>query len=314
MLQASGQISMGDINVELGRARTTQISLNSAESNGYGTLIGTTKPDGVAPNKISEWYSYNHTPTDVTPPSTVVLSQSWVSPTITLTWTIATDASGIDRYDVYQNTDGAGYNLVATRDFDGTRSYSDLLDPDTTNLFKVNSYDIYGNFSVSNIVSRNGPVTCFVKGTTIMLSSGVGFKIEDLVENMTLMSSKIENFEDTNIVESLYQWQYREIIESRIESKINKISSNIVNKTIIINNGLIETTPEHSQLINRDGVWKFIPMGEVIINDSLYDINKNIIKVDSIFINTEARTVYPMSLIGPTYTYFANGILTHNVK
>jgi hypothetical protein len=36
-LQSSGQISMGDINVELGRTRTAIISLDTAE-NGYVTI------------------------------------------------------------------------------------------------------------------------------------------------------------------------------------------------------------------------------------------------------------------------------------
>jgi hypothetical protein len=37
-LQSSGQISMGDINVELGRTRTANISLDTAENGGYVTI------------------------------------------------------------------------------------------------------------------------------------------------------------------------------------------------------------------------------------------------------------------------------------
>jgi hypothetical protein len=37
-LQSSGQISMGDINVELGRTRTAIISLDTAENGGYVTI------------------------------------------------------------------------------------------------------------------------------------------------------------------------------------------------------------------------------------------------------------------------------------
>jgi predicted sugar kinase len=37
-LQSSGQISMDDINVELGRTRTASISLDTAENGGYVTI------------------------------------------------------------------------------------------------------------------------------------------------------------------------------------------------------------------------------------------------------------------------------------
>jgi hypothetical protein len=58
-LQSSGQISMGDINVELGRTRTAIISLDTAENGGYVT-INANKPSATNPATISEWYSYNH--------------------------------------------------------------------------------------------------------------------------------------------------------------------------------------------------------------------------------------------------------------
>jgi type II secretory pathway component PulC len=71
-LQSSGQISMGDINVELGRTRTAIISLDTAENGGYVTINArsTNKPSATNPATISEWYSYNHSGvTDTTPPT-----------------------------------------------------------------------------------------------------------------------------------------------------------------------------------------------------------------------------------------------------
>lgn len=59
---AYATISMGDINVELGRARTSYISLNTAENGGYATINtnSSSRPSSSDPAKISEWYSYNH--------------------------------------------------------------------------------------------------------------------------------------------------------------------------------------------------------------------------------------------------------------
>lgn len=62
-LQTSGPISIGDINVELGRSRTTSnTSLNSAETGGITPLRTTAspKPNGNNPNTLSEWYGYQH--------------------------------------------------------------------------------------------------------------------------------------------------------------------------------------------------------------------------------------------------------------
>jgi len=61
-LQSSGQIKFSDLNTEFGRTSTEEISLNDA-STGVVDVINTnssSKPDGVKPHAISEFYSYDH--------------------------------------------------------------------------------------------------------------------------------------------------------------------------------------------------------------------------------------------------------------
>lgn len=128
-----------------------------------------------------------------------------------------------------------------------------------------------------------------------------------------MLSTEIETLNDTNDVEKLYNWSCSYLLEKRITSPIIKIRSLTADKTIVINNGLLEATPSHSQLIQRDGIWKFIPLGDVIVGDNLYSIDKEIIPITSVFINSEKRKIYPLTL-SPSHTYFANGILTHNIK
>tara|TARA_B110000503_G_scaffold4030_1_gene5327 strand:+ start:1579 stop:2115 length:537 start_codon:yes stop_codon:yes gene_type:complete len=62
-LVRSGQLGLGDINVELGRSRTAQISLDTAENGGYGAINQNSKsrPSSTNPAAVSEWYNYNHT-------------------------------------------------------------------------------------------------------------------------------------------------------------------------------------------------------------------------------------------------------------
>jgi hypothetical protein len=62
-LPRTGQIGLGDINVELGRSRTAQISLDTAENGGYGAINqnSRSRPSSTNPAAVSEWYNYNHT-------------------------------------------------------------------------------------------------------------------------------------------------------------------------------------------------------------------------------------------------------------
>lgn len=58
-------ISLSQINTELGRASNAQISLNTAEDNGYVAINGCSqyRPRAANPAKMSEWYRYNHNAT-----------------------------------------------------------------------------------------------------------------------------------------------------------------------------------------------------------------------------------------------------------
>jgi hypothetical protein len=154
---------------------------------------------------------------------------------------------------------------------------------------------------------------CFVEGTLIALPDGTQLPIETLVVNQLLLSAAIETLQDTNNVSELYQWNTNFLQEKRMVSPITKIEPKIAYETIIINKGLLEATPSHSQLIQRDGVWKFIPLGNVTVGDNLYGINKEIIAITSVLVSLEKRNIYPL-ILNPSHTYFANGILTHNNK
>jgi hypothetical protein len=61
-LVSSGTIRMSDINVELGRSSTANISLDTAENGGYGAINtnSASRPSGTNPASMSEWYGYNH--------------------------------------------------------------------------------------------------------------------------------------------------------------------------------------------------------------------------------------------------------------
>lgn len=61
-MPASGQISISQINTELGRSSSAQASLDTAENGGYGAInpYSCKKPSSTNPAALSEWYGYDH--------------------------------------------------------------------------------------------------------------------------------------------------------------------------------------------------------------------------------------------------------------
>lgn len=304
----SGAISIGNICTEKSISNTSS-SLTILSTSNINSASAY-KPNGSQPHAISEFLGYQHASSDTTPPSIPV---NFVGTSkagfIDFSWTASTDNSGtVAFYEIYRND--ARYDET---EYNGYRDYTE----DTTSrTYKVRAVDANLNrsaFSATLTKRALSVQSCFVEGTLISLPNGNQVPIELLEVNQVLLSSEISTLMDTNNVSELYSWSDKELNEKRISSPISKIEKRTSDKTIIINKGLLEATPEHSQLIKRNGIWKFIPIGEVKVDDYLYNIKTEEIRVTSIDINTDKRSIYPMSL-SPSHTYFANGILTHNVK
>jgi hypothetical protein len=270
--------------------------------------------DAITPSILSNVYQYVIAG-DSTPPNAPVISSSLVNSTtrINLSWTVPFDNVGVTGYELWKD-DGNGWLLLAATT--GT-AYADFaVDYDIMYSYKVMAKDAKSNWSAfSNTTSKTPtePIQCFVEGTLITLPDGTQKPIETLVMDQLLLSAEIETLKDTNNVLELYKWNSNFLQENRISSPITKIEPKIAYETIIINEGLLEATPSHSQLIQRDGIWKFIPLGDVVVGDNLYGINTEIIAITSVLVSLEKRNIYPLTL-SPSHTYFANGILTHNYK
>jgi hypothetical protein len=232
-----------------------------------------------------------------------------------LSWDASTDNVGVIGYEISRslNGNGTGYT-VRTNVGGGTTTYQDVVNANTTYYYKVRAIDAANNFSQYSNEVFNSVITCFVEGTMISLSEDISVPIESLVIGNSILSSKIITLEDTNNIDELYTWNNSTLIESRVMSQIKSIHAFEANETIIINNGLLEATPEHSQLIYRNDEWKFIEIKNVSVGDMLYSLTKEIISVTSVEINKEPRVAYKMTLNTPNHTFFANEILTHNVK
>jgi hypothetical protein len=89
-LQYSGSISMGQINVELGRGASVPISLDAAENGTYSTinLNSANRPSPSNPASMSEWYGYNH---------------SAAAPSVTIFWQFSTGVCSGDYFQLFKN-------------------------------------------------------------------------------------------------------------------------------------------------------------------------------------------------------------------
>ena len=202
-------------------------------------------------------------------------------------------------------------------DYDGNlidvTSIEIITEPIT--VYKLTLSDESHTYFANNILTHNiKPPPCFVKGTMISLPDGTQVPIETLAVGSKLESSLINTLEDTNNVHELHMWSCDELVETRTESSISVFYPEEVYHTIIVNDGLLETTPNHIQLARVNGVWRMINMEHLAIGDVLYDTDGNLIPVISIETNREPRTVYKLTLSDKSHTYFANNILTHNIK
>lgn len=116
-LQASGAISISQINTELGRTSTTaNTSLTSLNTGVYATINTASSPfpNNSTPHQMSEWYSYNH----LAGPSVTLTGVSLSTSTdeITFTWTYAGLPSGgyftMDWYDTAWNATTATQSSI----------------------------------------------------------------------------------------------------------------------------------------------------------------------------------------------------------
>ncbi|SEO96038.1 hypothetical protein SAMN05444671_3882 [Flavobacterium sp. CF108] len=259
--------------------------------------------------------------------NTPIISSSLSSDgmTINLSWIVPHDDVKITGYQLYRTLDLNGdwlpYRSINIPDL---KSFSDTsLAANTTYYYKVVTRSDAGLSTPSNVTyqttgdsSAGGPGgggSCFVEGTLITLPDGSKKAIEELHLEQLLLSAEIETLIDTNNASELYKWSSDSLLERRITSPITKLTQKDAYKTIIVNDGLLEATPTHLQLIQRDGLWRFISLGDIQVGDNLYSINNEIIPVTSVKINLEKRRIFPLTL-NPFHTYFANGILTHNYK
>ena len=156
--------------------------------------------------------------------------------------------------------------------------------------------------------------SCLVGGTLITLHDNTQVPIETLKVGDILKSVQIEGLEDTNNVVKLKKWKNNELTLLDTSSKVSEISKETVPVTLTFNEGLLEGSTRHVQLIKREGEWRFLRFGEIKVGDIFINENQEEIEIQTIDMKTTPTEVYRVVLEVPSHIFYANNVITHNVK
>lgn len=146
--------------------------------------------------------------------------------------------------------------------------------------------------------------TCLVDGTLITLNNGVKVPIETLTHGHSLRTIKIQSLNlATKVTELNVQYG---------SSRIVGLKRLMVNDTIRLNDNF-EATPTHNHLIKRNDQWYYEKMGNIILGDKMLDENNKEIEITDIYRSNLSKYITKITL-DTVHTFFANGIVTHNIK
>jgi hypothetical protein len=133
---------------------------------------------------------------------------------------------------------------------------------------------------------------CFAEETEVLMADGSEKKIADVRVGDVVMSAD-------------------EVTGEPTLSTVTKTFEHRGAYATILVNG-ITVTPDHKFMILRDESKSWLPAGKILVGDSLITQDGTTL-VTSVTQNEIQEVVYNLTTV-PSHTYFAGGVLVHNVK
>ena len=169
-------------------------------------------------------------------------------------------------------------------------------------------------------VSSNGYVSnldfcdeCVVAGTMISTGESTSVAVETLASGSQVLSSTISGLPNTDIATELLAWSGSSVDGTSSTAGITNYTETPAGTIWNFNDGLLKTTGGHVHIVKRDNEWRMFKAESVQVGDYFKHQDGSEIEITSISIEGYSGNVYRLN-IEPDDVYYANGILTHNIK
>ena len=154
---------------------------------------------------------------------------------------------------------------------------------------------------------------CVLEGTLISTSPSSSIAVEDLEVGDTVLSKNIKGMPDSDDFDDLREWTSSTLSGAQSTAIVTANPSISINSIYNINEGTLYTSATHMHIVKREGIWSVKRTHTLEEGDYYEDINGNLIEITSIALETRAVTIYKLN-VETDDVYYANGILTHNIK
>ena len=327
--------------------KTPSISISSTP--GYSatpTVTPTVTPTGTPP--ITPSVTPSSTPAATATPTATVTPSKTPSVSVTATVTPSVTPSNTPSISVTPST--SALNLTSVTLYKNTNSMSDACNQTggSTGTYYhdgASSYPTTGDrvYRQSNgsalagqgyyastlgygvddglVINSSGYVTstddcenyCVVKGTNISTSTSTSVLVENLNNNDTVLSKNINTLIDSDNSNTLQLWESDNIDGTQSTATVVNNQVSYPPTVLNFNNGTLKTTKAHLHIVKRGSKWTIKRASDVIIGDKWQDINGDEVEITSITTETWNQEVYKLN-VETDDVYYANGILTHNIK
>jgi hypothetical protein len=153
---------------------------------------------------------------------------------------------------------------------------------------------------------------CVVEGTLVNISTTQTVPVESLYPSADVLTMDcIFNTDDHTVLETLTS---ETIISSKPIHHVSNLYRFSCIGVYIINDGLLKTTEDHFHVIKRDGLWQVKRAMDLQVGDKFLNIQDEEVEITSLVLDSANEyTVWRVD-VEPNDVYYANGILTHNIK
>jgi len=154
---------------------------------------------------------------------------------------------------------------------------------------------------------------CVIEGTLIATSPSSSVAVETLQVGDEVLSKNISELPDTDDQEILVAWSGSSISGSSSTALVTSNPGFSIRGIYNFNSGSLSTTGKHLHIVMRDNIWYVKKASDVTVGDYYEDINGNLIEITDINFEDRETTVYKLN-VETDDVYYANSILTHNIK